>query len=352
MVTQPKTDLLALLAQDFSFKGETSHPMHNTHAFAAKFPPQLPRVFIESLTKPGDIVLDPMCGSGTTVVEASHLGRIGIGIDMDILAVKVSQAKTCALGPPLVRHTINQVVDHATFNYRARTLDIRSFLKENYGPKVISFFQYWFRKETIEQLACVAKEIKRLTNPAIRNFCEVVFSSIIVTKSGGISLARDLAHSRPHKDGSKKVKNAIESYAEKAEKILAAMDKARGVSGRAVMLRGDARSLPLAKNSVDLIVTSPPYANAIDYMRAHKFSMYWLGLDYDYLSNLRKRYIGAEVKLDLQEFPHRLASEVIRKVSGKDIRKAGILLRYFQDMEMASKPALTRNMSYFYISLL
>jgi len=95
MVTQPKTDLLALLAQDFSFKGETSHPMHNTHAFAAKFPPQLPRVFIESLTKPGDIVLDPMCGSGTTVVEASHLGRIGIGIDMDTGCKSIAGKDVC-----------------------------------------------------------------------------------------------------------------------------------------------------------------------------------------------------------------------------------------------------------------
>lgn len=73
------------------------------------------------------------------------------------------------------------------------------------------------------------------------------------------------------------------------------------------MLRGDARSLPLANNSVDLIVTSPPYANAIDYMRAHKFSMYWLGLDYDYLVNLRKRYIGAEVMRCFQGFSHSLA---------------------------------------------
>src|SRR3990167_3031912 len=176
MVTQPKTDLLALLAQDFAFKGETSHPMHNTHAFAAKFPSQLPRVFIESLTKPGDIVLDPMCGSGTALVEAAFLGRIGIGIDMDILAVKLSQAKINELDLSMAQRAINQIVSHATFSYRSRTLDIGSFLKENYGPRVIDFFQYWFQKNTIEQLACLIKEIRQLTNPAIRNFCEVVFS--------------------------------------------------------------------------------------------------------------------------------------------------------------------------------
>lgn len=322
-----------LLKRDFSFKGEVSHPAHNTHAFAAKFPSQLPRLFIDSLTKPGDVVLDPMAGSGTAIIEAVLMGRIGIGVDMDMLAVKLSRAKLMAFDHTLVRGAINQVVSHATFTYRSRTLDIESFLQKTYGPKVIAFFHYWFRKDTIEQLACLVKEIRQVSDPAIRNFCEVIFSSIIVTKSGGVSLARDLAHSRPHRDESKKVKDAIGFYAEKAYKVLAALEKAARASGKALAVRGDARFLPLAKESVDLIVTSPPYANAIDYMRAHKFSLYWLGIDYDYLASLRKRYIGAEVRLNLQKCPYPLASQVIRKVSEKDSGKAGILLRYFQDME-------------------
>jgi hypothetical protein len=142
-------------------------------------------VFIESLTKPGDVVLDPMSGSGTVLVEAAFLGRIGIGIDMDILAVKLSQTKTNELDLSMARRAINQVVSHATFSYHSRTLNIGSFIQKNYGPRVIDFFQYWFQKDTIEQLACLIKEIRQLTNPAIRNFCEVIFSSIIVTKNGG-----------------------------------------------------------------------------------------------------------------------------------------------------------------------
>lgn len=334
-VTQTKRRLSDLIKQDLSFKRGISHPAHNTHAFAAKFPAQLPRLFIESLTKPGDVVLDPMSGSGTALVEAALLGRTGIGTDMDMLAVKLSRVKTSALDPRLVRLTINQIVIDATFTYRSRTLDIESFLQKIYGPKVMAFFDYWFRKDAIEQLACLVKEIRQITNPAIRNFCEVIFSSIIVTKSGGVSLARDLAHSRPHKDESKKTKNAIEFYAEKAKKALIAMEEFSKAPGRAHVIRGDARSLPLAESTVDLIVTSPPYANAIDYMRAHKFSLYWLGLDYDYLAELRKRYIGAEVRQDLESFPHRLASQIVKSVSEKDLRKAGILLRYFRDMERA-----------------
>ena len=59
-------------------------------------------------------------------------------------------------------------------------------------------------------------------------------------------------------------------------------------------------SLPLEDASVDLIITSPPYAsNAIDYMRAHKFSLVWLGYPIDNLSKKRKEYIGGEMLKDV-----------------------------------------------------
>src|SRR6516165_8014944 len=78
--------LSALLQGELNFHGEdSSYASHDVHAFAAKFPPQLPRAFIRVLTAPGDVVLDPMMGSGTTIVEALLEGRRGIGLDIDPL---------------------------------------------------------------------------------------------------------------------------------------------------------------------------------------------------------------------------------------------------------------------------
>jgi DNA modification methylase len=82
--------LFALLEGELNFHGEnSSYASHDFHAFAAKFPPQLPREFIRFLTKPGDVVLDPMMGSGTTIVEAFLEGRQGIGLDIDPPAIRV-----------------------------------------------------------------------------------------------------------------------------------------------------------------------------------------------------------------------------------------------------------------------
>ena len=96
--------LSALLAGDLNFHGEDSgYASHDVHAFAAKFPPQLPRAFIRGLTVPGDIVLDPMMGSGTTIVEALLEGRRGIGLDIDPLALRVSHAKTVPMSADELR---------------------------------------------------------------------------------------------------------------------------------------------------------------------------------------------------------------------------------------------------------
>jgi len=110
----------------------------------------------------------------------------------------------------------------------------------------------------------------------------------------------------------------------------------RDGEGSVELHSGDARTLTLANESVDLVVTSPPYANAIDYMRAHKFSLVWLGSPIEELSRLRATYIGSErvVGTSLAFLPHR-PETVIQQLARKDPRKAKVLRKYFTDMSDA-----------------
>lgn len=72
----------AIFDNDMKFTDYNPLLMHRIHGFAAKFSPGLPRYFIKELTLPGDVVLDPMTGSGTTLLEAMLLDRRGIGVDI------------------------------------------------------------------------------------------------------------------------------------------------------------------------------------------------------------------------------------------------------------------------------
>jgi len=325
--------LASLLQGDLDFHAENStYGSHALHAFAAKFPPQLPGLFIRALTNPGDIVLDPMLGSGTAMLEAVREGRVGVGLDIDPLALKLSRAKTQTLALDLTRELGNRVLRQAS-ELLADQADMERCLASAFDRKTKEFVDYWFLERTQRELLALALAIREVDDLAQRRFLELVFSSIIVTKSGGVSMARDLAHTRPHLDKSKVPKPALDEYAQRLNRSLRGMAGLAGTSTPAFVIAGDARAIPLAAESVHLVVTSPPYANAIDYMRAHKFSLVWFGDSIGDLSDLRAQYIGSERLGQVPSAPlPSLSQRTVERLEKDDAKKAGVLRKYYADM--------------------
>ncbi len=320
-----------ILSSSLDFNGEpTDYSSHGFHAFPAKFPPQIPRMFIKNLTQEFDTVLDPLAGSGTTLVEAVLLGRNAIGIDLDPLAQLICTMKIKKISHTSAQNTLSEILTHIHFHLSPeRPIE---WIKEIDG-KTKEFIDFWFEKKTQVELATLICSIDEVvTDEDLKNFFLGIFSSTIITKSGGVSRARDLAHTRPHRIEKKKVKNAIDQFRIKAEKSIRALSSMEKARGKAEILPGDARHLPLSDDSVDLIVTSPPYVNGIDYMRAHKFSLVWLGWPLDYLTQLRGKYIGSEKLKDIQNTLPDATHEWCKKVEEKDNRKGKILRQFYCDM--------------------
>ena len=337
--------LADLLDGDLSFQAPArlAHPLYALHPFAARFPHSLPGYFIDSLTEPGDTVLDPMCGSGITLLSGWSTGRKVIGVDLDPLARRQATARTTALDDNLVRRAGESA------QRRAAALlaglgphpDPLAAVKETMDAPTREFLDYWFFPETQVELACLTLAIREEPDPDLRNMLEVVFSSTIVTKSGGVSRARDLAHTRPHRVADKAPRRPIPLFAnlvERAAGAYARMDHSR--LGDSRIIGGDARSLPLPESSADLIVTSPPYANALDYMRAHKFSLAWLGDPIPSLTKLRGQYIGSESDGGRAEVIAQVSlpagvQGVVDRVGAADAPKSRVLRRYFIDMALS-----------------
>lgn len=325
--------LTRLLEQDLSFTGgDRSHPLHGTHAFAAKFPAQLPRHFIEGLSEPGETILDPMAGSGSTLVEGWLLDRQMIGVDLDPLALRQCRAKTTWVAPRIIEGTGQGVLADA--RRRVEVDQPLETLRDELDAATKAFLDYWFFRETQAELAALALAIREETDSALRNLLEVLFSATIVTKSGGVSRARDLAHSRPHRVADKQPRSPFRMFESQLRQAVRAFGETPNRYDKSGwVLSADCRSLPLANNSIDLIVTSPPYANALDYMRAHKFSLVWLGQQVAELSSLRGKYIGAE-RLDNEEavpLPEN-AQRAIANLSEVDRQKSRVLAKYLREM--------------------
>lgn len=353
--------LEALLSQDLDFHEQGSgYASHNFHSFPAKFPPQLPRKFIQGLTEVEEVILDPMVGSGTTVVEACLSGRRGIGFDIDPLALLVSRVKVTPLDIEQVARLGSEILRQARTLVMERHSELEERLVGRWDTKTREFVNYWFAAETQIELLALIMEIEKLRDEAIRAFFELVFSAIIITKSGGVSLAFDLAHTRPHRakvvyssDGdivlghdlvdssssrikllTKTLRSPLEEFGKRFRQNLEGLHMVRAGVIQPEVTFGDAQSLSLNEASVDLIITSPPYAaNAIDYMRAHKFSLVWMGFPIQDLGQKRKEYIGGEAVtgIDYEALPSETAG-VIADIASVDEKRGRVLHRYYSEM--------------------
>ncbi len=353
--------LIWLLSQNLNFHDQRgNYASHSLHAFPAKFPPQLPRLFIAALTRPGDSVLDPMVGSGTTIIEALLAERQGIGFDIDPLARLIATVKTTPLQTDLVMHHGKHVISQAKILFKTRRSELEAQLQSRWTDESRTFIDYWFAPGTQVELLALLIEIEKINNPHIRAFFELTFSSIIITKSGGVSLALDLAHTRPHrarfviaKDGqviighdrtggarqrdnilTRTVRSALDEFEKRFWQNVKGLAALEAQAGRATIHAGNAQHLPLADASIDLIFTSPPYAaNAIDYMRAHKFSLVWLGHTIPDLGHRRKQYIGGETITDMifETLPPD-TMRIVETIARYDLKKGKVLHRYYSEM--------------------
>ena len=356
-----ESKILELLDSDLDFENDRdSNGRHNLHSFPAKFPPQLPRKFIRGLTEPNEIVLDPMMGSGTTVLEAYQNQRRGIGYDYDPMAVLIAKTKLINFDSDEIVTIGQSLLDRIKHNLHSSDIYLSNF-RENLDLNTLDFIDYWFSEDAQNELALIIGEINKIKDFSIRDFFKILFSSIIITKSGGVSLSFDLAHTRPHrakiafsKSGeillgkdiidkttkrikllTKKYRSAVSEFEKKLKQSIGSFEKASLVNNNVIIKQGDARCLDLTNSSVDLIVTSPPYAsNAIDYMRAHKFSLVWFGFSISELRNIRGRYIGNDstANAHLNNLPKH-TSEIILKLRNKDRIKGAIVSNYYDDMK-------------------
>ncbi len=331
-----RESLYRLLQGDLDFHGKNStYSAHAIHAFPAKFPPQIPKIFIENLTEPDDIVLDPMMGSGTTLLEAALLKRRTVGIDIDPLALRIGQTKL----NPNIGLAVEEYAMQATINaeeyLKNNSFALKEKLKARFSPENLDFINYWFLPTTQLELLALLEEIEKIRDDSIRSFLLLNFSAVIITKSGGVSLALDLAHTRPHRKLSKKVQPAIQEFRKRLKRNLRNISDYQSPATVDFLIAGaNAESIPLTSDSVDLIITSPPYAsNAIDYMRAHKFSLVWMGFPISELSGLRQNYIGGDsVKgIDFLPLPP-FSQTIVATIEKVDKKKAQVLHRYYSEM--------------------
>jgi DNA modification methylase len=299
------------------------------HPFPARMPLSLAEHLISRLTNSDSVVLDPMVGSGTTVVAGKRLGRQSWGFDRDPLACLIARTAVSQYG----RGELDGLQDRAFT--RAKQLVGSVSMPETRGHMCAEdqkFLKYWFPVQSQRQLFALSLAVHQEPSVRLRELASVVLSTLIIAKAAGASYAMDISRSRPHKRTDKPIVLPFDGWKPRFAAVVNRLSfvDADG-TGEAIVRGGDARRLPLGTASVDFILTSPPYLNAIDYLRAHKFSLVWLGHDLETLRELRGTMIGTERGLyQLDGLP----GSVEHRVSGRidQSRRRGHVRQYLSDV--------------------
>jgi hypothetical protein len=282
-------------------------------------------------------VLDPMMGSGTVIAMARSQGHRGIGFDIDPLAVLISRVWTSAYDRQEVRESAGRVLETARTTFK--TLSQGEAYPRKSDDETCGFVAYWFDGYARRQLAALSWAIGDLKCEAARDVLWCAFSRLIISKQSGASLAMDLSHSRPHRGFEHAPAKPFRKFLPAVGLVLSnTIDKKSQGRGMAPSVRiGDARHLPLENNSVDLVLTSPPYLNAIDYIRCSKFSLVWMGYSVVQLRQLRAGSVGTEASEDylLDDPEIRKIVNALRLTPRLGSRHQRILHRYIDDMRHA-----------------
>ena len=278
-------------------------------------------------------MLDPMCGSGTVARAAVEAGRRCVGTDLDPLALLIARVWITPLAPAEIRADAEQVVREA------RALDDRR-IERTSDAETMRFISYWFaprQQSELARIATVLRRRERRTTDALA----AALSRIIVSKEMMASLARDTSHSRPHKISDCNDFDVPSGFLRSARFVAARLAPDR-IAGQADIRQADARALEgIDDASIDLVLTSPPYLNAIDYLRGHRLSLVWLGHELAPLREIRANSVGAERAIpeaseiqDLRPFVGNLECSNIAP------RHLGWIRRYASDMSAVLRQLL------------
>jgi len=313
---------------------------HGFHPYPAKMIPQVANALICEYGKNASLLLDPYCGTGTTLVEASIRGLNSIGSDLNPLARLLSKVKTTPIEIQSLELHLHDFYEYLfQFRYGFKT-------KDNIVIKSFPRIDFWFSKEVKEKLSIISNYINQIENNDIRDFFNVAFSQTI----------RECSYTR--NDEFKLYKMSSEKLKAFKPDPYCIMELVLGNNciglKEFILDRKDTRSTAIISdfnsinaipskiikdNSIDIVVTSPPYGDSsttVAYGQFSALSNQWLGLMENGRS-LDKELMGGNSHVEIKEFQSEILNQNIESIRKIDEKRAMEVSSFYSDYEKSIK---------------
>ena len=306
---------------------------NNIHSYPAKMIKSIPEVIIPRFSNQGDIILDPFCGSGTVLLESKLHQRNAIGLDVNPLAVLISNVKTKDIRLEKISYMKAQILKKAKLK--------STKYKLNFPNK-----DYWFTKSAQRQLEALFVEINNIDYPIYKNFFLLCLSGCVRYASRADPEIIPPVISKRMKVGLRnKRAKVIKKFSEIVDKNASALAtiSQNNKNLNITALVGDARNMPIESNTINLVLTSPPYISAQKYARSLKLELFWTGLiSPEEFAKIDSETIGTERVSINKDFSNikikdKNLANLLNKIKKVSKKRYVITLNYFANMEQSIK---------------
>ncbi|MBS5890730.1 MAG: hypothetical protein KIB45_06575 [Negativicoccus succinicivorans] len=283
-------------------KRNWGHPWHSLCSYHGKLKPAIAAILIKEFTKPGDLVLDPLCGVGTIPFEASLQGRNSIGNDLSELAYTVTTAK---LNPPNIEDVEKKLVELESFITDNKFKQFDADIDFGLNGKIKDYYH----EDTLKEILIVREYFKSLETKG--NVDAFIFSCFAHILHGNrpYALSRNSHPLTPYAPkGAYLYKNVIEhirnkvylSY-NKSDKYLD-YERENFVIGSTYNLDYNDLLSVIPKDSVNAIITSPPFSNSIKFYSQNWLRLWLSGWERSDFQNVNDRFLEIKQRSTLDVY--------------------------------------------------
>jgi len=334
--------------EDWNFRGaDTKYLTHGLHVYPARMIPQIARRLLEKYAKPGDLVLDPFCGSGTVLVESRLHGMNSIGVDINPLACLLAKVKSTPIDPKILRdywedlkRKIGRDIEQLRFG--ALDIDVPKF----YGVNM----NYWFKPLTMKELTVIRNYLMEIKDDEIRMFFEVPFSSTIREVSG-VRKGEYKLYRIAENEWKHFLPNTFEVFTKNVENAIHRMEEYYRVCDKNVFSKvfmADTRRMftkmfpedanILLDGKVKIIVTSPPYGDSrttVAYGQFSRLSSLWLmfekSFDFRTVVRVDETSLGGNPR-NLRKLNLASLNQTLELIEKSDKERTLDVLAFFSDL--------------------
>lgn len=260
------------------------HSLHEV-SYRACFKPSLPAFFLERLSQPGDCVLDPFMGRGTTPLEAALRGRVPCGNDVNPLSAMLVLPR---LAPPPLSQVVRRIdeLDLASLPAPAPdpALDLEAFFHPDTLRELVALRHYFLDRSASGAFDAVDGWLRMVAVNRLTGHSPGFFSVYTLPPNQATSAVaqRRINAKRQQTPPRRDVRAILKKKSAALQQDVAPLwrDAARDLAAQAVLLTGPAAAMPqLADASVQLVVTSPPFLDVVSYADDNWLRCWFCGID-------------------------------------------------------------------------